>query len=89
LGPHRIGEPRHSELEVPSALHRQASEAGDPPLKGGDVVIVKQLEKMFAEARKNRTWGEITIMLKDGKAVLIKQTIQEKVEDNPQYGHST
>ena len=44
---------------------------------------LKQIEKMLAEARKNHTWGEITIMLKDGKAVLIKQTIQEKVEDNP------
>jgi len=44
---------------------------------------LKQIEKMLAEARAKRTWGEITITLKEGKPVLIRQMIQHKTEDNP------
>ena len=44
---------------------------------------LKQIEKMLAEARAKRTWGEITITLKEGKPVLIRQMIQHKIEDNP------
>jgi hypothetical protein len=44
---------------------------------------LKQIDQMLAEARKHRTWGEITIQLKDGKPVLIRQMIQHKAEDSP------
>jgi len=44
---------------------------------------VKQIEKMLAEARAKRSWGEITITLKDGKPALIRQMIQHKIEDYP------
>ena len=44
---------------------------------------MKQVEKMIAEARTKRSWGEIVITLKEGKPVLIRQTIQHKIEDNP------
>jgi hypothetical protein len=44
---------------------------------------MKQIETMLAEARAKRTWGQIIIELKEGKAVLIRQTIQHKVEDYP------
>jgi hypothetical protein len=44
---------------------------------------MNRLEKMLADARANRTWGEIVITLKDGKPILLKLTIQEKIEDYP------
>ena len=44
---------------------------------------MKQIEKMLAEARAKRSWGEITITLKEGMPALIRQTIQHKVEDRP------
>ena len=44
---------------------------------------MKQIERMLAEARAKRSWGEITITIKDGKPVLIRQTIQHKTEDSP------
>jgi len=44
---------------------------------------LKQIERMLAEARAKRSWGEITITLKEGKPVLIRQMIQHKIEDNP------
>jgi hypothetical protein len=44
---------------------------------------MKKLDEMLAEAQAKRTWGEIIITLKDGKPILLKQTIQEKVEDYP------
>ena len=46
---------------------------------------MKQIEKMLAEARAKRSWGEITITLKEGNATLIRQTIQHKVEDSPAH----
>jgi hypothetical protein len=44
---------------------------------------MKQLDEMLAKALAKHTWGEIIITLKDGKPILLKQTIQEKVEDYP------
>ena len=44
---------------------------------------MKKLDDLFAEARAKRSWGEITIVLKDGKPVLLKQTTQQKVEEEP------
>ena len=44
---------------------------------------MKQVDQMLSEARKNRTWGEIIIQIKEGKPVLIRQVIQHKVEDYP------
>jgi hypothetical protein len=44
---------------------------------------MKKLDELLAEARAKRSWGEITIVLKDGKPVLLRQTTQEKVEEEP------
>jgi hypothetical protein len=44
---------------------------------------MKKLDEMLAEARLKQTWGEIIIILKNGKPILLKQTIQEKVEEIP------
>ena len=51
---------------------------------------MKQIERMLAEARAKRSWGEIIIIIKDGKPALIRHTIQHKVEDSPndQFGRS-
>jgi hypothetical protein len=38
---------------------------------------------MLAEAQAKRSWGEIVITLKDGRPILLKKTVQEKVEDYP------
>ena len=43
--------------------------------------LEQQLETLFREARTKRTWGSIEIDLKDGKPLLIRQTIQSKIED--------
>jgi hypothetical protein len=32
--------------------------------------VLKQIDQMLAEARAKRSWGEITISIKDGKPVL-------------------
>jgi hypothetical protein len=44
---------------------------------------MNKLEKLLADARTNRTWGEIVITLKDGNPILLKYTTQEKAEDYP------
>jgi hypothetical protein len=44
---------------------------------------MKKIDEMLAEAQSRRSWGEIVITLKDGKPILLKQTIQERVEDYP------
>jgi len=44
---------------------------------------MKKLDEMIDEAREKRSWGEITIVLKDGKPVLLRKTTQEKVEETP------
>lgn len=46
---------------------------------------MKQIDKMLADARAKRWWAEITIVIKDGKPALIRQTIQHKVEDIPAH----
>ncbi|HEV2194047.1 MAG TPA: hypothetical protein VGR55_00555 [Candidatus Acidoferrum sp.] len=48
---------------------------------------MKQIDRMLADARANRSWAEITIIIKDGKPALIRQTIQHKVEDCPANEH--
>ncbi|MGA7766018.1 MAG: hypothetical protein WCA27_07300 [Candidatus Sulfotelmatobacter sp.] len=42
---------------------------------------LKKIEGMLAEAAARRTWGEIQIDLKDGKAILIRQIIQTKINE--------
>lgn len=44
---------------------------------------MNKLDEMLAEAHAKHTWGEIVITLKDGKPILLKRTIQEKVEEHP------
>ena len=44
---------------------------------------LKQIEKMLADARKNKSWGEISIVIKEGKPVLVRELIQHKTEDSP------
>jgi len=46
--------------------------------------LLKKIEAMLVEASAQKTWGEIQIDLKDGKPILIRQTVQMKVhEDYP------
>ena len=45
--------------------------------------VLKKLEAIFADARNKKTWGEVTVTLKDGYPVVIRTTSQEKVEDYP------
>lgn len=46
--------------------------------------VLKKLEALLNEAAAQRTWGEIQIDLKDGKPILIRQTVQMKLhEDYP------
>lgn len=47
------------------------------------MLVMKKLEAIFADARKQKTWGEVTVTLKDGNPVVIRTTTQEKVEDYP------
>ena len=47
------------------------------------MLVIKKLEAIFADAQKQKTWGEVTITLKEGNPVVIRTTIQEKVEDYP------
>lgn len=54
-------------------------------------VLVK-IEAMLTEAAAQRMWGEIQIDLKDGKPILIRQTIQTKIHEecpngNGRYGY--
>jgi len=44
---------------------------------------LKKLEAIFADARNKKTWGEVTVTLKDGYPVLVRTTTQEKIEDYP------
>lgn len=69
-------------MEISPAVHSATNQKRDIRTKARTTVVNK-LEKMLAEARTNRTWGEITVTLKDGKPVLVTQTIREKVEDTP------
>ena len=44
---------------------------------------MKKLEEMLTEFRLKNSWGEITIILKEGKPVLLRKLVQEKVEEEP------
>ena len=50
---------------------------------------LKRLEAILAEWRKERMWGEIVIMVKDGHVNLLRVTKQEKVEDPPANDNKT
>jgi len=43
--------------------------------------LLKKIETMLTEAAATRTWGEIQIDLKDGKPILIRQTVQIKINE--------
>lgn len=43
---------------------------------------LRQLERLLKEAAERRTWGSITIDLKEGQPFLIKQTIQTKPDED-------
>ncbi len=44
---------------------------------------LKRLEAILAEARKERMWGEVVLLIKDGQVNLLRVTKQEKVEESP------
>jgi len=48
--------------------------------------LQKKLEQIFKDAAAKRSWGEVTIVLKEGKPGLLRIMIQEKVEEYPAYG---
>ena len=43
--------------------------------------LMVQIEDMLRDAKAKRTWGSIEIDVKDGRPVLVRQTVQSKVED--------
>ena len=88
MGCNRARESGRLELEISPAIHRCSRETGDASLVEGGYSL-KQIEKMLAEARAKRSWGQIVIELKEGRAVLIRQTIQHKVEDYPATNEQT
>jgi hypothetical protein len=46
--------------------------------------VLKKIEAMLAEAAAQRMWGDIQIDLKDGRPILIRQTVQTRIhEDYP------
>jgi hypothetical protein len=50
--------------------------------------VITQIEQMLADSASSRTWGTIEIDIRDGRATLIRQTTQYKVEDNPAHASS-
>lgn len=46
-------------------------------------MLLRKLEQLLADAKHQRMWGEIVIQIKDGYPILLKTTIQEKVEELP------
>jgi hypothetical protein len=42
---------------------------------------LKKVEKMLQEAEVRQTWGKIEIEIKAGKPALIRQTIQERADE--------
>ena len=52
------------------------------------MTTLQKVEKMLQEAADKRTWGNISIDLKDGKPLLIKQTIQTRAEEDYPYGNT-
>jgi hypothetical protein len=51
--------------------------------------LLKKLEKIFSDAKRQAMWGEVTITFKDGYPILIKTTTQEKAEDIPARDNKT
>ena len=51
--------------------------------------VLKKLEALLNEAAAQRTWGEIQIDLKDGKPILIRQTVQMKLHEDYPSGTAT
>lgn len=52
--------------------------------------LLKKIEAILVEAAVQKTWGDIQIDLKDGKPILIRQTIQTKIhEDYPSGSYSS
>jgi hypothetical protein len=52
--------------------------------------LLKKLETMLVDAAAQKTWGDIQIDLKDGRPILIRQTIQTKIhEECPNGSYSS
>ncbi|WP_263373914.1 hypothetical protein [Granulicella aggregans] len=43
--------------------------------------IIQQIETLLTDAEKSRSWGNVEIDIRDGKAVLIRTTRQIKIQD--------
>lgn len=43
--------------------------------------VLKKIEVMLLDAASQRTWGDIQIDLKEGKPILIRQTVQVKIHE--------
>jgi hypothetical protein len=68
---------------LPVDLNRIARSQPNGEFNRKGKTTMKKLDEMLAEAQEKRSWGEIVIILKNGQPILLKKTIQEKVEDYP------
>jgi hypothetical protein len=50
--------------------------------------LQKQIDAILRDAATKREWGEINIVLKDGKPVQIRRTVNSKVEESPADAHN-
>jgi hypothetical protein len=48
-------------------------------------ITIRKLEAILAEARRKRTWGEVVVVLKDGKPALLHKTYQERIIEEEPY----
>lgn len=46
---------------------------------------LKKLQQLLEEARTKRSWGSVSVEFKDGRPVLIKQSIQVKPPQSEEY----
>ena len=44
--------------------------------------LLKELGMILDDAAAKRLWGEVTVDLKDGKVILLRQTIQQKIDED-------
>ena len=44
--------------------------------------LLKKIEAMLIEAAAQRTWGDIHIDLKDGRPILMRYTVQTKIDED-------
>lgn len=51
--------------------------------------MLKKIEAILADFRRQKVWGELIITFKDGQPILIKTTTQEKAEDVPAFDPKT